>query len=477
MNHSAKESREVNGLSKVLNDRIDPISLSTTATKAKAVDETRIARKDLQNPKTPTAYVSDKAKGIKVSSTEINGAIPLSPSSCNSIPIASDNATSTTWGKGNLPEEEQPQHRLAINHKVASNVDNVDDFKETAPMSTNSVDQISTPNVNLRTISLSPPLGKLPTSNITGTNRCLVTPSSPPSPKQPSSVPPPLQIPDSQFSEYSSIEGHVPSPMPPSVPIPPLSLATHLQLELSSNKPSPFLIHRSKMSDLPYESLSVKIERLQNFLILPLHLEGVLWFGALACLDAWLFTFTILPLRFMKALLILNQYWWRNAGNKLRSTFVHMYNGSRKGRKKRRESLVEKFARHSSPGFDPSTDVSALNDTPSPSSRHLSSVSKENSSTTHSHSGRSGKRRSSNVSKHRISKPMPSTFLPDHKADIIKGLLIITSCTILMRLDASRMYHNVRGQAAIKLYVIYNVLEVSLRSARSKHHLISVPGL
>ncbi|KAK3044350.1 hypothetical protein LTS18_001509, partial [Coniosporium uncinatum] len=32
-----------------------------------------------------------------------------------------------------------------------------------------------------------------------------------------------------------------------------------------------------------------------------------------------------------------------------------------------------------------------------------------------------------------------------------------------MRLDASRMYHNIRGQAAIKLYVIYNVLEVGDR--------------
>lgn len=29
-----------------------------------------------------------------------------------------------------------------------------------------------------------------------------------------------------------------------------------------------------------------------------------------------------------------------------------------------------------------------------------------------------------------------------------------------MWFDASRMYHSIRGQAAIKLYVIYNVLEV-----------------
>jgi hypothetical protein len=36
----------------------------------------------------------------------------------------------------------------------------------------------------------------------------------------------------------------------------------------------------------------------------------------------------------------------------------------------------------------------------------------------------------------------------------------VTSCFILLRFDASKMYHNIRGQSAIKLYVIYNVLEV-----------------
>lgn len=38
--------------------------------------------------------------------------------------------------------------------------------------------------------------------------------------------------------------------------------------------------------------------------------------------------------------------------------------------------------------------------------------------------------------------------------------MILISSTMLMSFDASRMYHSIRGQAAIKLYVIYNVLEV-----------------
>jgi hypothetical protein len=64
---------------------------------------------------------------------------------------------------------------------------------------------------------------------------------------------------------------------------------------------------------------------------------------------------------------------------------------------------------------------------------------------------------------HRRQKSIPSALLPDDKADILKGLLMIATCAVLMYFDASRMYHWIRGQAAIKLYVIYNVLEVSDR--------------
>ena len=46
------------------------------------------------------------------------------------------------------------------------------------------------------------------------------------------------------------------------------------------------------------------------------------------------------------------------------------------------------------------------------------------------------------------------------KVDILKSALILLTCIILNQLDASRIYHNIRGQAAIKLYVLYNVLTV-----------------
>ena len=111
---------------------------------------------------------------------------------------------------------------------------------------------------------------------------------------------------------HNTIEDPEPSPMPSSIPMPPLSLPTYLQLELSPQNPSPLYIYRSATSDFPYESSRVKLERLMNFLLLPLQLEQVLGFGALACLDSWLYSFTILPLRFLKALSLLSSSWSRN---------------------------------------------------------------------------------------------------------------------------------------------------------------------
>jgi hypothetical protein len=220
------------------------------------------------------------------------------------------------------------------------------------------------------------------------------------------------------------------SPMPSSFPLPPLSIPTYLQLELSSQRPSHSYIHRSAQSDFPYESSRVKIERLLNFLLLPLHLEGVLWFGVLACLDSWLYTFTILPLRVLKSIYILGQSWVTNLTKEIQFVASFIYSGS--GRmwqrrlstsvSSRRVSTAEPLAPASGPG--PKQQISR------------------------------------SIKHHRRTKSVPSMLLPDDKADMLKGSLIIFTSFLLLQFDASKMYHWVRGQAAIKLYVIYNILEV-----------------
>lgn len=52
---------------------------------------------------------------------------------------------------------------------------------------------------------------------------------------------------------------------------------------------------------------------------------------------------------------------------------------------------------------------------------------------------------------------------PSQKADLLRALLLIISILVLTPLtDASKIYHTIRGQDTIKLYVIFNALEVRL---------------
>lgn len=244
-------------------------------------------------------------------------------------------------------------------------------------------------------------------------------------------------------------EPPLPSPIPPSIPLPPVSIPTYLQLELASGRPSPLYIHRSATFDFPYESSRVKLERLVNFLMLPPAVEQVLWFGLFACLDSWLYSFTILPLRFFKALYILLESWAVNLGVEFRFVSGFVYNGvGRVWRRRNRVSsgvgMEQQQQRGSEADARPRGSVASL----------------ERARTT---TDQRRRYRADTYRHHRRQKSIPSALLPDDKADILKGLLMIATCWVLMYFDASRMYHWIRGQAAIKLYVIYNVLEVSDR--------------
>ena len=247
-------------------------------------------------------------------------------------------------------------------------------------------------------------------------------------------------------------DGWLPSPMPRSVPAPPLSVPTYLELELSSERPSPLYLHHSIVNDFPYESSKIKIERLQNFLLLPIYLEPALWFGALACMDAWLYSFTILPLRFLKAMWILSQSWGIKIVEEARYLTDFNYKGiGRLWQRRRRSSVSEISSR---------TRMSAayIRDDKHPSRTLRASFKTPEPKTQNGHARVPS--RPPRSSKHHRTQSEPSALLPTHKADILNFLLILVSCAVLSRFDASRMYHTIRGQAAIKLYVIYNVLEV-----------------
>jgi hypothetical protein len=251
-----------------------------------------------------------------------------------------------------------------------------------------------------------------------------------------------------------------PSPIPQSIPLPPMSIPTYLQLELSSSMPSPLYIYRSSTSDNVYESSKIKFERLLNFLLLQPQLEQVLVFGSFACLDAWLYTFTILPLRFLKAASILIQWWGQALAKEIQFISGFIYHGlGRMWHRQRGRAEITDSA---------------------PQSRNVSQASQPHASATSHQPQSGGTLKSSNGNtfaenlkseveyksrqgwgrRHRRTRSQPSSLSSNHKADLLQGAVIICSCIILMKLDASRMYHSIRGQATIKLYVIYNVLEV-----------------
>lgn len=247
------------------------------------------------------------------------------------------------------------------------------------------------------------------------------------------------------------------SPYLSSIPLPPLSIPAYLQLELSSTGPSALYIDRPSSSDIPYESSQVKIERLLNFLLLPPQLEQVLWFGTLACLDAWLYTFTILPLRFARALLILASSWGHNLLQEIRFISNFTYAGLGRIWHRRRAFPSEP----SSPIVDSRGTRRASDLIHRSSAQGQSFTTQERPTAARGSASHPDSARRRSGLRHRRTESAPSSLTSIDKADILKGLLLLISCSILMYFDPSMMYHSIRGQATIKLYVIYNALEVN----------------
>ncbi|KAI8964466.1 DUF747-domain-containing protein [Daldinia sp. FL1419] len=328
---------------------------------------------------------------------------------------------------------------------------------------------LSTPPINRRSSS-----GPPPTKEPNAMRRNSFNPLPHPPPLNLSSVTPKPPIsPKLDRSDRPS-----PSPAPPAIPLPPMSLPTHLQLELAGQRPSPLYIHHSHTTDAPYESSAVKFERLLNALLLPPYLERVLTFGTLACLDAWLYTFTILPIRFLIALSILVKWWAYVIGKETRWVVGYVWQGTwrlwqrgRRGRiKSRARSDSSQAASESERSLSRARANSSIANPNTTTRRRTSSeavgVSTQDSSRLNSngvfHPPKHPMPRSSGF-RHRRTKSMPSNLTSYNKADLLQGFVLLCSSLALMNLDASRMYHFIRAQSSMKLYVIYNILEVGDR--------------
>ncbi|KAK0707355.1 eukaryotic membrane protein family-domain-containing protein [Lasiosphaeris hirsuta] len=259
-----------------------------------------------------------------------------------------------------------------------------------------------------------------------------------------------------------------PSPIPPSIPLPPMSIPTLLQLELAGERPSPLYIHHSYASDLPYESSAIKFERLKNFLLVPWHLERTMTFGALACFDAWLWTFTVLPMRFCIAISVLVRWWAYLVTKETRWVVGFVWYGLGRMWRRGRGRSVSATSNSSSRADGSRSRSRAREPSATPATPNATADTRRVENLRlggNGHASVPGKPnpRPGGRARHRRTKSSPSNLTSYHKADLLQGLILICSSIALMNLDASRMYHFIRAQSAIKLYAIYNLLEVGDR--------------
>ncbi|KDR75015.1 hypothetical protein GALMADRAFT_140571 [Galerina marginata CBS 339.88] len=176
-----------------------------------------------------------------------------------------------------------------------------------------------------------------------------------------------------------------PTPIEPSRPYEPPSPVSPISPTFQAEAPQPnastvpFSLWdylREELLATDFDShQELKWERVSNFLSMPVAMEKIIGFGFILCFDSFLYTFTILPIRFMLALF----------------------------------PFITNMFRRSPPSLPPS-----------------------------------------------------------QKADLLRALLLVISLLLLNPLtDASKIYHTIRGQDTIKLYVIFNALEIGDRLCAS----------
>ncbi|GAU92119.1 hypothetical protein RvY_04242 [Ramazzottius varieornatus] len=138
------------------------------------------------------------------------------------------------------------------------------------------------------------------------------------------------------------------------------------------------------------ERLAEKSRRIQTFLSVPREVEKVMSLGTLQCADAFLYVFTILPVRLLIAFYQINLLLLR--------LFVRF--------------TVGRFRSHTRQTVVP-------------------------------------------------------TFPTTSACEIIKGTIILAGVWLFTFVDLSVMYHFLRGQAVVKLYIMFNMLEVADRLCSS----------
>ena len=139
------------------------------------------------------------------------------------------------------------------------------------------------------------------------------------------------------------------------------------------------------------------VGNMQNFLTVPSKVEMFIVFGFFICLDAFLYVMTFLPIRVAYSLYLL---FCESLG------------------------ILTSFAQIDGSGTGTGTEMKGSSE---------------------------GRRRGMALRGH---------FHRSHLYDLMRGAFMLLSCYVLMQLNMSRVYHYIRGQTLIKLYVLTAMLEI-----------------
>ncbi|KAJ2746992.1 hypothetical protein GGI20_000888 [Coemansia sp. BCRC 34301] len=180
-------------------------------------------------------------------------------------------------------------------------------------------------------------------------------------------------------------------------------------------------------------NIHLKRQRVSQFMRVPWHVEKLLWFGIAICFDALVYVFSIMPAKFVRALLQL-------AAALLFELPV----------------LVEQACMSSYAQV-------AIGALPTAWAERLVLAGHRAQHLAGRLSGRLGHGAT-------LGGNVVRWLSPTQLFDFYRGLLLIFTCAILSRMDAAQMYHSIRAQSSLKLYFIFSALDIFDRLLSSFGH-------
>ncbi|KAJ1820151.1 hypothetical protein LPJ75_001013, partial [Coemansia sp. RSA 2598] len=192
--------------------------------------------------------------------------------------------------------------------------------------------------------------------------------------------------------------------------------------------------------------IHLKRQRVSQFLRVPWNVEKLLWFGVAICFDALIYVFSILPAKFVRAVLTLAASAFYELPELIDDACA---------------STIAQLVLQALPGTWSGRALAGGRKLRHWACRIVGRQSDGSSGATSA---------GSTTSSSDIGRNMSRWLSPAQLFDLYRGLLLIFTCLALCRIDAAQMYHSIRAQSSLKLYFIFSALDIFDRLLSSFGH-------